>query len=188
MSIQIVSHCLSPPSTTTSKTILDKQTTGLGEAKTFNVAAALEDTHSHNRHDNMQFSRRAVTSALALLSMAVVVVDAATKKQRINLTDEQIGDRNRFWKHALSEQKLVHDGVNHYGNIQGCIQSTMTAEEYNDLGKVTNSKTRKAGLRVYLERPWYSSGEASSSAWCWRTAAWAGSSFRAKNRRSCARP
>ena len=41
------------------------------------------------------------------------------------LTKEEIGNRDRFWKHNLKEESLVHNGVNHYHTIKDCISETL---------------------------------------------------------------
>jgi hypothetical protein len=93
----------------------------------------------------MFFSRSAIATILASLALLTSPVDAAkTQKKRIALTDEQIGDRNRFWKHAFDEESLLYNGVNHFHNIKGCIQSTLTEEELKDVATVT-SENRRAG-------------------------------------------
>ncbi|KAL3918054.1 MAG: hypothetical protein SGILL_004424 [Bacillariaceae sp.] len=96
----------------------------------------------------MLFSRFSV--ALAALT-AVFADDVPPASKRIALNDEQVGDRNRFWKHAVSEENLVHNGVDHYHNIKGCIQNTLTEQELKDLGTVTNIETRKAGKILHDE-------------------------------------
>jgi hypothetical protein len=101
----------------------------------------------------MMFSRLSVAaSILSTLVIFLDVVDAAkTKKKRINLTDEQIGDRTRFWKHAMTEQRLMHDGVNYYHNIKECLESTLTEQELRDVAVVTTSETRRAGKMLMDE-------------------------------------
>ncbi|KAG7374770.1 hypothetical protein IV203_013865 [Nitzschia inconspicua] len=97
----------------------------------------------------MLFSRNPVVAVtLTSLVLCSSAVAAKTKKERYELTDEEIGDRNRFWKHAVTEQSLIHDGVNHYHNIQGCIQNSMTEQELNDIATATSANRR---ARLMLE-------------------------------------
>ena len=37
------------------------------------------------------------------------------------LTKEEIGDRTRFWNHIVTEESLVHKGVDYYQTIKSCI-------------------------------------------------------------------
>ena len=61
------------------------------------------------------------------------------------LSKEEIGPRDRFWKHHLLEESLVHDGVNHYHTIKNCIQETLSEKEFAELKTVNNHAIRKAG-------------------------------------------
>lgn len=49
----------------------------------------------------------------------------------------QVGSRDRFWRHHVTEESLVHgdDGVNHYGNIQQCLRDKLTPQERDALKK-----------------------------------------------------
>ena len=61
------------------------------------------------------------------------------------LSKEEIGSLDRFWKHHLHDESLVHDGVNHYHTIKNCIQETLSKKEFADLKTVNNHAIRKAG-------------------------------------------
>eukprot|EP00536_Pseudo-nitzschia_multiseries_P001867 jgi/Psemu1/182220/e_gw1.24.78.1 len=61
------------------------------------------------------------------------------------LTREEIGSRDRFWKHNLLEESLVHNGVNHYHTIKNCVQEKLTSDEYSAMKTITNHSARKIG-------------------------------------------
>eukprot|EP00537_Pseudo-nitzschia_pungens_P014558 CAMPEP_0172383302 /NCGR_PEP_ID=MMETSP1061-20121228/1197_1 /TAXON_ID=37318 /ORGANISM="Pseudo-nitzschia pungens, Strain cf. pungens" /LENGTH=837 /DNA_ID=CAMNT_0013111495 /DNA_START=154 /DNA_END=2667 /DNA_ORIENTATION=- len=63
------------------------------------------------------------------------------------LTKQEIGSRDRFWKHHLLEERLIHNGVNHYHTIQQCIQEKLN-DEYSQLKRVTNHSVRKVGRTI----------------------------------------
>jgi hypothetical protein len=65
------------------------------------------------------------------------------------LTKEEIGDRDRFWKHNLNEESLIHDGINQYHNIQNCIfKDILTPEESEEVKTVNQNSKRKAGRTI----------------------------------------
>ena len=64
------------------------------------------------------------------------------------LTKEQIGSLDRFWKHNLEEESLVHNGVNHYHSIKNCIQDKLTEKEYADIKTVNNRAIRRVGRTI----------------------------------------
>jgi hypothetical protein len=64
------------------------------------------------------------------------------------LTKEQIGKRDRFWKHNLVEESLVHNGVNYYHTFKNCIKTTLPEKEYSELKTVTNHSVRRAGRTI----------------------------------------
>jgi hypothetical protein len=98
----------------------------------------------------MLFSRltaaAVATTTLAFISTLNV---ASASARRIELSNDDVGARDRFWRHAVDEESLIHDGVNHYHNIQGCIQNALTEQELKDLSAVTNVATRRAGKILY---------------------------------------
>lgn len=61
------------------------------------------------------------------------------------LSKEEIGSLDRFWKHHLLEESLVHDGVNHYHTIKNCIEETLSEKEFAELKTVNNHDVRKVG-------------------------------------------
>jgi hypothetical protein len=63
--------------------------------------------------------------------------------------DLDVGDRDRFWKHLVTEQQLLHDGINHYHNIENCLKTTLSPDELQQVNTVT-SATRQAG-KTYLD-------------------------------------
>ena len=64
------------------------------------------------------------------------------------LTKEEIGKRDRFWKHNLVEESLVHNGVNHYHTLENCIKETLPEKEYSELKTVTNHSVRRVGRTI----------------------------------------
>lgn len=64
------------------------------------------------------------------------------------LTKEEIGSRDRFWKHHIAEESLVYNGVNHYHTLKNCIRDTLSETEYSQLQTVTNHAIRKAGRTI----------------------------------------
>ncbi len=64
------------------------------------------------------------------------------------LTKEEIGPQNRFWRHHLKEESLIHDGVNHYHSLKTCIEDKFTPEEYAQLKTVNNDAVRKIGKTI----------------------------------------
>jgi hypothetical protein len=64
------------------------------------------------------------------------------------LTKEQIGSRDRFWKHNVEEEKLIHDGVNHYHTLKNCIQEKLSERDYANLKTVNNNAIRRAGKTI----------------------------------------
>jgi hypothetical protein len=64
------------------------------------------------------------------------------------LTKEQIGKRDRFWKHNLVEESLVHNGVNHYHTFENCMKETLPEKEYAELKTVTNHSVRRVGKTI----------------------------------------
>jgi len=64
------------------------------------------------------------------------------------LTKEQIGPRDRFWKHHVEEETLMHDGKNHYHTLQNCIRENMSEEDYSQIKRVNNHATRKTGRTI----------------------------------------
>jgi len=64
------------------------------------------------------------------------------------LTKEEIGKRDRFWKHNLVEESLVHNGVNHYHTFENCIKETLPEKEYSELKTVTNHSVRRVGRTI----------------------------------------
>jgi hypothetical protein len=46
------------------------------------------------------------------------------------MTKEEIGSRDRFWKHHLEKEELLYDGVNYYHQMKNCI--SFYDDGYND--------------------------------------------------------
>ena len=81
--------------------------------------------------------------ALSIILFATTaLVDAGNSEEHLDL-----GSRDRFWKHHVEQQNLVHDGVDQYNNIKSCIQNGMTAEELQQI-VTEKSTTRKAAKKV----------------------------------------
>ena len=106
-------------------------------------------------------NKYATTALLVLFALVVGGVNAQgggygqhrqqRQRQQVQriLTKEEIGDRDRFWKHNLKEESLVHEGVNQYHNIQNCIfTDILTPEEGAEVKTVTQNSKRKAGRTI----------------------------------------
>eukprot|EP00535_Pseudo-nitzschia_heimii_P010630 CAMPEP_0197177682 /NCGR_PEP_ID=MMETSP1423-20130617/3204_1 /TAXON_ID=476441 /ORGANISM="Pseudo-nitzschia heimii, Strain UNC1101" /LENGTH=864 /DNA_ID=CAMNT_0042627271 /DNA_START=208 /DNA_END=2802 /DNA_ORIENTATION=+ len=64
------------------------------------------------------------------------------------LTKEEIGARDRFWKHNVIEEQLVYKGTNYYHKLKNCIRDTMPEEEYSQIKRVTNHAVRRPGRTI----------------------------------------
>lgn len=61
------------------------------------------------------------------------------------LPQEEIGSRDRFWKHNLVEESLVYNGVNHFHTFKNCLKEKLPEKEFSELKTVNNHAIRRAG-------------------------------------------
>jgi hypothetical protein len=96
------------------------------------------------------------SSSLSLAILALLVVSAPsagaagasqnTVKEGLLL---DVGPRDRFWRHHVTEESLLYNGVNYYHDIRSCIDDSVTPEERlaaktSTTTATTSSSTRKA--------------------------------------------
>lgn len=93
----------------------------------------------------------AAAAVAALLLLLVVVSTGASERRQ--LTNEECGARDRFWRHHVETKTLLHDGVNHYPTILQCLQDELTPTELDDIQSpattTTAAQSRKVGQMIH---------------------------------------
>mmetsp|Transcript_26645 Transcript_26645/g.63514 ORF Transcript_26645/g.63514 Transcript_26645/m.63514 type:complete len:838 (-) Transcript_26645:227-2740(-) len=80
-----------------------------------------------------------ITSLLSFSSVTLTLVDAR------DLTNEECGDRDRFWRHHVTTETLMHEGVNYYPKIKHCLEDKLTPDEQQQIQTTTNIGKRRPG-------------------------------------------
>eukprot|EP00934_Nitzschia_sp_Nitz4_P002300 Nitzschia sp. Nitz4//scaffold31_size150131//145303//147582//NITZ4_002856-RA/size150131-processed-gene-0.213-mRNA-1//1//CDS//3329547743//2300//frame0 len=60
--------------------------------------------------------------------------------------DGNVGPRDRFWRHSLESETLMHEGVNYFADVKNCLDDSFTSEEKMDIATQTAQRIRRAGL------------------------------------------
>jgi hypothetical protein len=95
-------------------------------------------------NSNTMFTTTRTATTLPLLFLFLLVVTIVVKPSDGVYGPLDVGERDRFWKHLNTERQLIHDGVNHYQNIESCLQTTMGTDGWEQVASA-KSTTRRAG-------------------------------------------
>jgi hypothetical protein len=92
----------------------------------------------------MRFSSSALASLALLAATSPTTISAKrSRSERIDVGLE-VGARDRFWKHHVTGETLIYNGVDYYQDIKSCIQNTLSEEEMAQVSSV-QSTSRQAG-------------------------------------------
>lgn len=61
------------------------------------------------------------------------------------LHDGNVGPRDRFWRHHATTKTLIYEGVDYYGTIQACLDTSLTAEEKEAIAAQSAEGIRHVG-------------------------------------------
>lgn len=86
-----------------------------------------------------------VLPLLAALSLTTVYGKDDVEEQ---LTDSEVGPRDRFWRHHAIAKSLIYEGVEHYGTIQSCLDELVSDEEKEAIIVQSAERIRHVGKLI----------------------------------------
>lgn len=66
------------------------------------------------------------------------------------LHNDEVGPRDRFWRHHAAGKTLMYEGVDHYDAIQGCLDASLTEEDWSAIANQSAEGIRHV-QRYYFE-------------------------------------